>query len=147
MILKSCFENCERIPVKYTADGENVNPPLEISQIPINAKSLVLIMDDPDAPYGIWNHWILFNIHVQGDFLIIKEKSAPTEAVQGKNSWKKDNYMGPSPPSGTHRYFLKVYALDIKSLGLTSSTDKSAVEKAMLGHVLEKTELIGVYSR
>lgn len=144
MEIKSVFNNGEKIPVKYTADGDDVNPSLEITGIPKEAKSLVLVMDDPDAPRGTWVHWILFNIPPNVNK--IEENTVPVNAVQGKNSWNKNEYGGPSPPSGTHRYFFKVYALD-NQLTLSENSDKNSIENAMKEHVLDKAELIGVYGR
>lgn len=144
-ILSQAFKNNARIPAKYTCDGENVNPPLEIHEVPGNTQSLVLIMDDPDAPIeGDWVHWLVWNINPKTTE--IAENSVPTGAQQGANTRGNQNYGGPCPPSGTHRYFFKLYALDIK-LDLPPSTDKVILEKAMNGHVLEQTELIGLYQR
>lgn len=143
MQIKSIFKNNEKIPVKYTCDGENINPPLEILDIPKNAKTLVLIIDDPDAPAGIWVHWILFNIPIINK---IPENSIPSEAILGMNDFKKLKYGGPCPPSGTHRYFFKLYALDTK-LNLPGGSKKSEIEKAMQNHILAKAELIGLYQR
>ncbi len=145
MEVKSVFKQGEKIPVKYTADGRDVNPLLKISGIPDEAESLVLIVDDPDAPAGVWVHWLVFNIPVFGSEFRIEEESIP--GVQGINSWEHNDYGGPSPPSGIHRYFFKIYALDIKDLGLDSSADKSDVEGAMREHILDKAELMGVYER
>jgi Raf kinase inhibitor-like YbhB/YbcL family protein len=138
------FNNNQPIPSKYTCDGENVNPPLSISEVPENAKSLVLIVDDPDAPMGTWVHWTLWNIDPK--ITEIAENSVPLNAVQGKTSFGNNKYGGPCPPSGTHRYFFKLYALD-NTLTLSSSSTKGDLEKAMEGHIIEKTELIWLYSR
>ena len=143
MEVKSVFKQGEKIPVKYTADGRDVNPLLKISGIPDEAESLVLIVDDPDAPVGDWVHWLVFNIPVSTTR--IKENSVPS-GVQGTNSWGRNDYGGPSPPSGTHRYFFKVYALD-SELDLDESASKKDVVKAMQGHILDKAELMGVYER
>lgn len=145
-IQSPAFNNNEKIPDRYTADGEDINPPLIISEIPKNAKFLALINDDPDAPIGGWVHWVIFNIPVSGTSLEIKENSTPENAVLGINDFKKLKYGGPAPPSGTHRYFFKVYALDNK-LNLQEGASKSQVEKAMENHILDKAELIGLYSR
>lgn len=138
------FQNNQRIPEKYTCEGEDINPSLEVSEIPRNAKSLVLIVDDPDAPVGTWDHWILFNIPT--NTTKIEEDSIPKGATQGKNSWNKNNYGGPCPPSGTHRYFFKLYALD-KILNLDKNAKKSEIEKAMQNYILAKAELVGLYSK
>jgi len=143
MKVSSTFSHNEMIPARYTADGDNINPSLDIEGIPEGTVSLVLIMDDPDAPVGTWDHWIVFNIPVIGK---IEEDSVPSGAVQGKNSWGRSDYGGPSPPSGTHRYFFKLYAID-KELELSEGASKSDVLDAIEGYILDQTELIGLYSR
>ena len=144
MEIKSVFGNNDKIPVKYTCDGEDINPELEILDIPENTKSLALIMDDPDSPTGTWDHWVVFNIEVS--LAKIGENSVPEGSVQGLNSWDKNEYGGPCPGSGTHRYFFKIYALDVE-LDLDSNARKTDVERAMEGHILGKAELVGVYGR
>ncbi len=138
------FEDNKFIPSRYTCDGDNINPSLKISEVPEEAKSLVLIVDDPDAPIGIWDHWILWDI--SPSISIIKENSVPKGSVQGENSFGKKPYGGPCPPGGTHRYFFKLYALD-KMLELSDRTTKKELEKEMKNHILDKTELIGLYRR
>lgn len=140
LTITSVFQNNGKIPAKYTCSGQDINPELNIQGIPNNAKTLVLIMDDPDAPMGAWVHWIVFNIPITNK---IKENSIPGK--QGSNSFGKNNYGGPCPPSGTHRYFFQLYALDAE-LSL-SNPNKADVEKAMKNHVLAQGELIGLYSR
>lgn len=140
-ISSSAFEHNTSIPAKYTCQGEDISPPLKIKDIPDKTESLVLIMDDPDAPNGTWDHWVVFNIHPVNE---IKEGESP--GYEGKNSWGKNMYGGPCPPSGTHRYFFKVYALDCK-LTLDPSATKKDVESHMEGHVLESAELIGLYQK
>ncbi len=135
------FGNNERIPKRYTCDGEDVNPPLEILGVPEGTQSIVLIMDDPDAPGGTWDHWVVWNISPDTK---IRENSSP--GIVGVNSWGQNSYGGPCPPSGTHRYFFRAYALDTK-LDIPSSSRKRDVEEAMRGHVLAKGELVGLYSR
>jgi Raf kinase inhibitor-like YbhB/YbcL family protein len=142
-IISSAFENNSKIPAKYTCDGENVNPPLSFSDIPSNAKSLALIMDDPDAPSGTWVHWIVFNINPK--ITSVEEGTIPAESKEGITSFGKKGYGGACPPNGTHRYFFKLYALDAV-LNLTNP-DKTTLEKEMQGHILDKAELIGLYSR
>jgi len=137
------FEDNGNIPSKYTCQGEDINPALNIEGTPENAESLVLIMDDPDAPGGTWDHWIVFNIPKVSS---IGENSVPDGAVQGKNSWGNNNYGGPCPPSGTHRYMFKLYALDTK-LELDENSGKNDVENAMQGHILAETRLVGLYSK
>ncbi|MCD6500585.1 YbhB/YbcL family Raf kinase inhibitor-like protein [bacterium] len=143
-IESSAFKENQSIPEKYTCDGENVNPLLKISEVPEAAKSLVLIVDDPDAPMGTWVHWTVWN--VSSKTTEIPENSVPEGAIEGMTDFGKPGYGGPCPPSGTHRYFFKLYALDT-TLGLSSSAKKVDLEKAMEGHILDKAELIGLYSR
>ncbi len=141
VISSSAFGRSKLIPAKYTCDGANVSPPLQIEGIPEEAKSLVLIVEDPDAPMGLWIHWVVWNIPPTGT---INENSSP--GIEGLTSSKKRRYGGPCPPSGTHRYFFKVYALDIR-LELSGNSQKRDVEKAMRNHVVAKGELVGLYSR
>ena len=140
-VSSSAFENNKLIPAKYTCDGEDVNPPLTIEGVPDGAKSLVLIVDDPDAPMGTFDHWVVWNIPPTSK---IEENAVP--GTEGVNDFRKRSYGGPCPPYGTHRYFFKVYALDTK-LDLSPNSRKKDVEKAMQGHVLAKGELIGLYRR
>jgi Raf kinase inhibitor-like YbhB/YbcL family protein len=138
----SVFESKKPIPKKYTCDAENVNPPLTISGTPADAESLVLIVEDPDAPAGLWIHWLVWNI--PPNTTTIDENSVP--GTQGLSTYRQHKYRGPCPPSGTHRYFFKVYALDTK-LGVAENSEKKDVEKAMQGHVVAQGELMGVYHR
>jgi hypothetical protein len=140
-IKSSAFEHNGLIPKKYTCDGEDVNPPLSIEGIPEGTQSLALIVDDPDAPMGTWDHWIVWNITPTKD---LEENSIP--GVEGMNDFRKHSYGGPCPPGGTHRYFFKVYALDTK-LNLSANSKKKDLEKAMQGHIVAKGELVGRYSR
>jgi len=135
------FKHNQMIPKKFTCQGQDINPALEITDIPEGAKTLVLISDDPDAPGGTWDHWIVFNISPAAG---IKEDSVP--GTQGKNSWGRSEYGGPCPPSGTHRYFFKLYALDTM-LDLPKGASKAQVERAMEGHILDEAELIGLYKK
>lgn len=138
------FADGEKIPAKYTCEGENVNPPLAFSGVPAGAKSLALIVDDPDAPVGTWVHWVLWNIPpVTAE---IGENSVPAGAVQGLNDWRQNRWGGPCPPSGVHRYFFKVYALDT-AFELLESTAKAGLERAMAGHVLARGEFHGTYKK
>lgn len=143
-LVSPAFKHNEFIPEKYTCDGKDINPPLLIENIPSGTKSMALIVDDPDAPAGTWVHWVVWNI--SPDTKEMKESSVPEGAQQGVNDFRKHEYGGPCPPSGTHRYFFKLYALDTM-LNLGSKAKKSDVEQAMKGHILEKTELIGRYRR
>lgn len=132
------------IPARFTADGANVSPPLAISGVPAEGKSLVLVVDDPDAPAGTWNHWLLWN--VAPDTKLIEEDSAPPGAIVGKNDFGRTVYLGPSPPSGTHRYFFRLFALDTV-LDLKAGSDRDQLDRAMKGHIISTTELMGRYSR
>jgi Raf kinase inhibitor-like YbhB/YbcL family protein len=131
------------IPAKFTCNGANVNPELKISGVPSEAKSLALIVDDPDAPRGLFTHWILWNIDPKATD--IGENSAPAGGVQGTNDFGKRNYGGPCPPSGTHRYFFKIFALDTK-LDLKPSARRAELDAAMRGHTLAQGELMARYS-
>ena len=135
------FAHNTLVPAAFTCDGEDVNPPLEVSGIPAQAKTLALIVDDPDAPMGTWVHWVMFDIPLTGT---IVEHSDP--GTQGRNDFGRTTYGGPCPPSGIHRYFFKLYALDTK-LGLSSLTTKAELEKAMAGHIVATAELIGLYKK
>jgi len=135
------FKDKDAIPARYTCQGQNVNPPLAITDIPEGAKSLVLIIEDPDAPGATFDHWVVWNIRPVG---LIEENTAP--GVQGANSTGKNAYMGPCPPSGSHRYFFKIYALD-SMLDLPPGSDKKAVEKAMKDHILGEGKLLGLYEK
>ncbi len=135
------FKNQNTIPAQYTCDGKNVNPALEIPDVPKGAKCLALIVDDPDAPVGTWVHWVVWNIPITAR---IEENSIP--GVQGVNDFQQHKYGGPCPPSGTHRYFFKIYALDT-FLELPESTSKTQLEHAMKKHILAQGELIGTYKR
>lgn len=140
-VTSTAFQNNANVPEKYSCDGENVNPPLHIENIPDGTRTLVLIVDDPDAPGGSWVHWVVFDIPPAS---LIEENSVP--GTEGTGSSQKNSYSGPCPPSGTHRYFFKVYALD-SDLGLGSGATKADVEKAMQNHILARGELVGLYSR
>lgn len=129
------------IPVKYTCDGKNISPPLDIENIPKEAKCLVLIVDDPDAPVATWVHWLVWNIPVTHS---IKENTV--HGVEGINDFQLHKYRGPCPPSGTHRYFFKVYALNTLLL-LPANTKKNQLEKAMSEHIIAFGEIIGLYRR
>ncbi len=143
-LTSTAFQHQQRIPAKYTCDGQDINPPLHIAEAPPAAQSLALIMDDPDAPRGTWVHWLVWNMDPKTSE--IPEKSVPAGAAQGMTDFHRPSYGGPCPPSGTHRYFFKLYALDTK-LNLPAKTDKNALEKAMEKHILARTELVGLYSR
>jgi hypothetical protein len=129
------------IPVKYTCDGQDINPPFDIDGIPKESQSLALIAEDPDAPMGTWVHWVVWNIPLHRQ---VSENSSPGK--EGINSFHKNSYGGPCPPSGTHRYFFTFYALD-DMLDLPDETDKEGLLKAMSGHVLASGEIMGKYKR
>lgn len=135
------FEHNQLMPRKFTCDGEDISPALEIRDVPPQAQSLALIVDDPDAPMGTWVHWVAYDIPVVSR---IEENSIPGK--QGNNNFGRKDYGGPCPPSGTHRYFFKLYALD-KKLEAGEGLDKQGLEKAMQGHILGNAELMGLYKR
>lgn len=143
-LTSTTFEHNSIIPSKYTCDGDNISPALAWSGVPADAKSLALIVDDPDAPDGLWVHWLMWDISASETG--IAENSIPKDAVQGINSGGKAEYAGPCPPDHEHRYFFKLYALDIE-LDLPTTTDKEELEEAMVGHVLDHAELVGSYDR
>ena len=143
-IESTAFKNSSSIPKKYTCDGKDVNPPLVIQNVPNGTKSLALIVDDPDAPVGIWVHWVVYNI--DPGTREIAENSVPQGSVQGINDFNKTTYGGPCPPSGTHRYFFKLYALDTK-LDIKGKVVKRDVEKAMKGHIVGEAQTMGTYRR
>jgi len=131
------------VAAKFTCNGANVNPELKINGVPNEAKSLVLIVDDPDAPRGLFTHWIVWNIDPKTTR--VAENSAPPGGVQGTNDFGKTKYGGPCPPSGTHRYFFKIFALDTK-LELKPSARRTELDAAIRGHVLAQGELMVRYS-
>lgn len=144
MKITTDFLHQESIPKKYTCDGEDSTPEISVEGVPEEAKSLALILDDPDAPMGTFVHWLLFNI--PPNTTKITSKPLPAGSIQGFNDFGRVNYGGPCPPSGVHRYFFKLYALD-KTLDLKEGATKAQLESAMKGHIIEKTELIGLYTR
>jgi len=142
-ITSSAFREGESIPSKFTCDGGDTSPPLQIADVPSGAKSVVLIADDPDAPGGLFNHWLIWNIPPQSSS--IAEGIAP-KGVQGINDFGKSGYGAPCPPSGMHRYYFRVFALD-RELDLHSGAKRSQLDAAMKGHVIAQGELIGRYAR
>jgi len=138
------FKEGGSIPARFTCDGENVNPSLQISGVPAGARSLVLIVDDSDAPAGTWTHWLMWNLKT--DLKKIPANSVPAGAVQGLNGFRKNNYGGPCPPSGTHRYFFKLCALDTV-LELAANSDRKALDQAVRGHVIAESKYMGKYER
>jgi hypothetical protein len=148
-LTSDAFTPHESIPRKYSCDGEDISPPLTWSDPPEGTQSFALICDDPDAPMGTWVHWVLFNIPADSRSLpeaIPAQDTLSDGSVHGKNSWKRQDYGGPCPPSGTHRYFFKLYALDT-TLDLRAGATKKKVLRAMEGHILAEADLMGTYSR
>ncbi len=143
-ITSSAFQEGANIPSKFTCDGANVNPPLHIEQVPAQAKSLALIVDDPDAPGGLFIHWLVWSIDAKTTE--IAENGVPPNAVQGKNGFGKSGYGGPCPPSGTHRYYFRVYALD-QTLNLSAGASRGELDGRMKGHIVGQAELMGRYSK
>ena len=147
-LTSSAFKHEGPIPGKYTCDGENISPPLTISDVPSKAKSLVLLMDDPDVPKnirkdGMWDHWVVFNMPV--DVGEIPEGQEPP-GMPGKGTGGNTGYYGPCPPDREHRYYFRLYALDAE-LDLPKGSDKNSVENALADHVIEKAVLMGRYER
>ena len=150
-ITSDAFANGQSIPAKYTCTGKNISPALAWGEPPAGTQSFALIMDDPDAPVGTWVHWVLYNIPVekrnlQEDLPVTGKNVDPNAVFVGNNSSGKIGYDGPCPPSGTHRYFFKLYALD-ETVGLLPGADKGELLKAMEGHVLAQGELMGTFSK
>ncbi len=148
-LTSTAFDDGGIIPSVYTCEGENKNPPLTISGVPSAAKSLVLIMDDPDVPAFVradqmYDHWLLFNI--PPETTEIAEQASPPPGIQGRNTSGANQYIGPCPPDREHRYFFKLYALD-KVLDLYAGTTKKELEKAMVGHIIAQGQLIGRYEK
>lgn len=141
-ISSPAFKHNERIPSKFTCEGEDVNPALMISDVPAEAKSLALIIDDPDAPGKTWVHWVVYNIPAA--IREIAENSI--SGKQGINDFGRLDFGGPCPPSGEHRYFFKLYALDI-TLNSKEGITKKQLEEAMESHILSQTELVGLYKK
>ena len=136
------FQEGQFIPSRFTCDEEDVSPHLIISEVPKNAKSLALIMDDPDAPMGTFVHWVVWNIPPEKQE-ILENEDLPN---QGTTDFKRQGYGGPCPPSGTHRYFFKLFALDIV-LDLKDGSAKKDLENAMKGHIIDTAQLLGLYKR
>ncbi|MBD3264077.1 MAG: YbhB/YbcL family Raf kinase inhibitor-like protein [Candidatus Omnitrophica bacterium] len=136
------FRHNQMIPKKFTCQGEDLSPALVLEDVPPEARSLVLIVDDPDAPMKTWVHWVVYNIPPS----VSRIEEGSVAGKQGVNDFNRTNYGGPCPPSGTHRYFFKAYALDTE-LDLDEGKSKAEVEKAMEGHVIQQAELIGLYRK
>jgi Raf kinase inhibitor-like YbhB/YbcL family protein len=136
------FVNEGDVPSRYTCDGSDASPPLQLAGVPTGTVSMVLVMDDPDAPVGVWDHWVEFDIEPRESI----PESVAGLGTPGGNSWGRTGYGGPCPPNGTHRYFFTVYALDTE-LGLPSGASKDEVIDALEGHVLAEATLMGRYTR
>jgi Raf kinase inhibitor-like YbhB/YbcL family protein len=149
-LTSSAFAAGQSIPARYTCTGENLSPPLSWNEPPSGTRSLALILDDPDAPAGTWVHWVIYNLPAASRALYEnvspKQTELPDKSRQGNNSGKHTGYMGPCPPSGTHRYFFKLYALDT-ALQLPPGATKEQLLGAMQGHVLAQAELMGTYAK
>jgi len=148
-ISSSAFKEGQMISSKYTCDGQDISPPLEWGDAPGGTKSFALICDDPDAPRGIWVHWVVYNIPPDVNNLgenIRAERELANGIRQGSNDWPRIGYGGPCPPSGTHRYYFKLYALDAV-LNLNPGATKEQLLKAMTGHILEEAHIMGKYQR
>lgn len=148
-LTSTAFAAGEKIPRKYTCDGDDISPPLQWSDAPQNTQSFALISDDPDAPVGTWVHWVLYNVPGTTTALpeaVPKQDELPDGSQHGRSSWGRSAYGGPCPPGGTHRYFFKLYALDTV-LDLAAGAGKEQLLQAMEGHILAQTELMGLYSR
>lgn len=143
-LISPAFSHNSSMPAKYTCDGENISPALEFGEVSEETRSLVLIMDDPDAPGGSWLHWTLWNISPAT--LMIEDGAVPEGAVEGTTSFGKTGYGGPCPPSGEHRYVFHAYALD-GELSLGAGANREELESAMAGHIIAQAELIGLYRR
>ena len=143
-ISSSAFQEGGNIPSKFTCDGTDANPPLRFEGAPAETKSLVLIVDDPDAPSGLFTHWLIWNMDPKTTE--IAESSASSKGMQGKNDFGKSGYGGPCPPSGTHRYYFKIFALD-QELDLPAGSNRKQLDAAMKSHVIAQAELMGRYSR
>jgi Raf kinase inhibitor-like YbhB/YbcL family protein len=144
-LTSAAFSQGESIPVQYSCKGEDLSPPLAWGDPPEGTLSFALIMDDPDAPVGTWDHWIVFNL--PADIRTLPEGMQPGDlnSTNGVNSWGRGDYGGPCPPSGTHRYFFKLYALDI-TLSMDGIPDKGQLLADMEGHILAQTELMGTFT-
>lgn len=139
------FKNGENIPQKYSCDGSNINPEIKITEIPQKTQSLVLIMDDPDAPMGLFTHWVVFNIPASSS-ITINENSVPQNSILGLNSANKTSYIGPCPPNGTHRYYFKIFALDTL-LNFEEGIKREELEKVMASHIVDQAQYFGLYQR
>ena len=150
-INSTAFKDGGTIPRQYTCDGTDISPQLSWEGAPAGTRSFTIIMDDPDAPVGTWNHWILYDLHAETKGLaegVSKEPALPDGAKQGITSFRRPGYGGPCPPKGpAHRYYFTIYALDVPALGLGPKASKEEVEGKMKGHILGKAGVMGKYGR
>ncbi|MDP2598782.1 MAG: YbhB/YbcL family Raf kinase inhibitor-like protein [Candidatus Liptonbacteria bacterium] len=156
IVTSPSFKDGEMIPKKFTCNGGNINPELQIQNVPLETKSLALIMDDPDAPTKTFTHWLAWNIAASPEaslapagrdsIIVIKEESVPPDSVEGMNGTKEIGYIGPCPPSGTHHYHFKLYALDAM-LKLQTGAAKTELEAEINKHLIAKAELVGLYQQ
>lgn len=152
MVIKvksAVFDEGEPIPTRYTCSGVDVSPPLNWGPLPENTVSIAIICEDPDAPGGLWTHWVIFNLPADVENLtehVMGRENLDNGAIQGLNDFGRVGYGGPCPPSGTHRYFYKVYALDVK-LDLPARSTRKELLEAMDGHILDQGQIMGYYTR
>jgi Raf kinase inhibitor-like YbhB/YbcL family protein len=148
-LMSTAFVHEGPIPSKYTCDDEDISPPLQWGDPPAGTLSFAIIMDDPDAPVGTWVHWVLYNLSAESRALpeaVPPDTELPDGGRHGENSWQRPGYGGPCPPSGTHRYFFKLYVLDVAP-DLAAGASKEQLLQAMEGHILAQAELMGTYAR
>jgi len=146
-LTSAALKDGQSIPAPYTCDGVNISPPLEWSGLPKTTKTVAVVVDDPDAPSGTWVHWVLYNLPADNIGLVENvpaSENLKAGGFQGKNDFGKIGYGGPCPPSGTHRYFFKIYALD-SELPLKAGATKAELMKAMEGHIVLEGQLMGTY--
>jgi Raf kinase inhibitor-like YbhB/YbcL family protein len=143
-LTSSAIEQNQPIPAKYTCDGVNHHPPLAFSQVPEGAQSLALVVEDPDAPTKVFTHWLVYDIPPSTQ--LIPEQEVPRDSTEGVNDFGTRGYKGPCPPSGTHHYYFKLFALDTE-LALPEGTRKEDVLAKMKGHVIASAELVGTYAK
>lgn len=142
----SAFEANKEIPIQYTCAGDDQPVPLNWQDSPAGTQAFALTVTDPDAPLGVWTHWVIYNIPSSENSLYVKEENLPEGTLSGRNSWQHTSYQGPCPPTGTHRYFFNLYALN-QALNLPANATREELEKAMKGHVLGRAQLMGTYQR
>lgn len=148
-VTSTAFSQGELMPARYTADGANISPPLEWKGLPQGTESIAMINDDPDAPVGTWVHWVIYDMPPETTSLpegIAPDETLPNGGKHGMTDFGRIGYGGPAPPSGTHRYFFKLYALDCK-LNMPPGATKTQLEKEIKAHILDQGQLMGKYKR